>query len=618
MKQLLSAFILGIIILYPSFIGATSGVYGGGPIYQHRDYAINELKSSGFTNLVIWTIHIEADGSLGFNGEFPLVKNGVYIGDQTYPEFRNDVASLKTGDTSITRVEFGLSGYGSGTYDNVRDLLACQEAHCGTGPDSILYRNFQALKNAFPSIDALDNDDEGTYDLNSSVPFHIMLADIGFKTAIVPYTNRSFWQAFVDQVNEARPGSVDLTYLQVYAGGAGNNPCYWDLGLPIIAGLWSRDDSPAQVQSRMQNWKNNCGIEGGFMWLYDDFDNSSQVTQYASAINNVFDNEPAPDDGVATVFQHCHYDGYRVELSPGEYTANQLKALGANNDDISSLQVSNGYQITVFQNDNFSGFSWTLTENDSCITDNQEGRSDNQSWNDDISSIVVEPADSPTDGELQNGRMVNNLSGASGSEQLFYIDVPVLASNLSVTQSGGNGDADLYVRFSQIPSTSNYDCRPYLNGNNESCSFASPQVGRYYILVRGYSAFDTVSLVARFDEPGSDDTYNNATNVEIPDNQSTGVYSAVQSTTSGSVETVSVSLTIVHTYIGDLVVDLVHPDGTTFNLHNRSGGSSDNLVQTYSVNVGGKSAGGEWRLRVKDLAAQDTGYIDDWSLTINQ
>ncbi len=323
MKNWLKPQLLGLCMLLcsPWLSYGVSGVYGGGPVYKHRDYAISELKNSGFTHVIVWTIHIEADGSLGFNGEFPLVKNGSYIGDQYYPNFREDIASLKSGATSITRVEFGLSGWGSGTYNNVRDLLSCNESYCGTGSNSILYRNFLALKNAFPGVDALNNDDEGTYDLNSAVPFHIMLSDIGFKTAVVPYTNKSFWQSFINQVNAARSGAVDLSYLQVYAGGAGNNPCNWDLGLPLIAGLWSKDDSPSEVQSRMQNWKNNCGIDGGFMWLYDDFDNSPLVAQYANAINSVFDATTPPTDGVVSLYQHCAFDGYQVQLPPGSYSA---------------------------------------------------------------------------------------------------------------------------------------------------------------------------------------------------------------------------------------------------------------------------------------------------------
>ncbi|SHG22935.1 hypothetical protein SAMN04487965_3565 [Microbulbifer donghaiensis] len=279
---------LWLLLVSPLASHAISGVYAGGPVYQKRDYAIDELKSSGFTHVIVWTIHIEADGSLGFNAEFPLVKDGTYIGDQSYPHFRKDIASLKTGDTSIVRVEFGLSGWGSGTYDNVRDLLACEEKHCGTGKESILYRNFRALREAFPAVDALNNDDEGTYDVGSAVPFHVMLSDVGFKTAIVPYKNKDFWQSFVEGVNSARGGAVDLSYLQVYDGGSANNPCNWDLGLPLVAGLWSREVSPAQLQSRLQNWTESCAIEGGFMWLYDEFNNSPGVVSYADAINAVF------------------------------------------------------------------------------------------------------------------------------------------------------------------------------------------------------------------------------------------------------------------------------------------------------------------------------------------
>ncbi|MCX4243467.1 M57 family metalloprotease [Paraliomyxa miuraensis] len=60
--------------------------------------------------------------------------------------------------------------------------------------------------------------------------------------------------------------------------------------------------------------------------------------------------------------------------------------------------------------------------------------------------------------------------------------------------SGGTGDADLYVRFDDAPTTTNYDCRPYLNGNNESCEFNPPQSGNYHVMIRAYSAFSGVTL----------------------------------------------------------------------------------------------------------------------------
>ncbi|NVJ68076.1 MAG: pre-peptidase C-terminal domain-containing protein, partial [Gammaproteobacteria bacterium] len=90
------------------------------------------------------------------------------------------------------------------------------------------------------------------------------------------------------------------------------------------------------------------------------------------------------------------------------------------------------------------------------------------------------------------------LSGASGDELDFEMQLPAGASDLSFNMSGGSGDADLYVRFGAAPTTSSYDCRPYSSGNNESCDFASPQEGTYYVMVRGYSSFSGVDLVGSY------------------------------------------------------------------------------------------------------------------------
>ncbi len=74
-------------------------------------------------------------------------------------------------------------------------------------------------------------------------------------------------------------------------------------------------------------------------------------------------------------------------------------------------------------------------------------------------------------------------------------------------------------------------------------------------------------------------------------------------------------MNIVHTYIGDLKVDLIAPDGSVYTVHNRSGGSTDNINQVYTVNASSEVAGGTWKLRVNDNAGGDTGRIDSWNLT---
>ncbi|MEO1580580.1 MAG: S8 family peptidase [Pseudomonadota bacterium] len=104
---------------------------------------------------------------------------------------------------------------------------------------------------------------------------------------------------------------------------------------------------------------------------------------------------------------------------------------------------------------------------------------------------------------LENGVPETGLAASTGSELRFTIEVPAGASNLSFQIAGGSGDADLYVRFGAAPTTSTYDCRPYLNGNNETCDISNVQEGTYHVLVRAWSTFSGVTLTASFDEPSS-------------------------------------------------------------------------------------------------------------------
>ncbi|WP_031431003.1 MULTISPECIES: pre-peptidase C-terminal domain-containing protein [Methylomicrobium] len=99
---------------------------------------------------------------------------------------------------------------------------------------------------------------------------------------------------------------------------------------------------------------------------------------------------------------------------------------------------------------------------------------------------------------LNNGELRSNLNGTAGSERHFYIDVPAGATGLKIEMAGGTGDADLYVRFSSAPTLAEFDCRPYVLGNDEECEGTNPPTGRYYIMVRGDSAYAGVSLKAEY------------------------------------------------------------------------------------------------------------------------
>ncbi|WP_017236579.1 S8 family serine peptidase [Streptomyces sp. SS] len=109
--------------------------------------------------------------------------------------------------------------------------------------------------------------------------------------------------------------------------------------------------------------------------------------------------------------------------------------------------------------------------------------------------------------------------------------------------------------------------------------------------------------------------FENLADVTIADNSTVESPITVSGVTGNAPATLKVGVDIKHTYIGDLKVDLVAPDGTVYTLHNRTGSGTDNIAQTYTVNASAEVANGVWKLRVNDNASQDTGKIDAWNLT---
>ena len=112
---------------------------------------------------------------------------------------------------------------------------------------------------------------------------------------------------------------------------------------------------------------------------------------------------------------------------------------------------------------------------------------------------------------LQNGVAVTGLGATTGNTLTYTMSVPAGASNLVFQISGGTGDADLYVRFGSPPGTAagTYDCRPYLNGNNETCTFAAPQAGTWYVTLRAFSTFSGVTLRGSYSTGGGGNVLQN-------------------------------------------------------------------------------------------------------------
>lgn len=87
------------------------------------------------------------------------------------------------------------------------------------------------------------------------------------------------------------------------------------------------------------------------------------------------------------------------------------------------------------------------------------------------------------------------VSGAAGSWSYYLVNADA-AGTLDVTTTGGSGDVDLYVKNGSQVSSTNHDCRPYKNGNEEACSISVAAGDSVSIGLNGYSAYSAVSLTA--------------------------------------------------------------------------------------------------------------------------
>jgi len=134
----------------------------------------------------------------------------------------------------------------------------------------------------------------------------------------------------------------------------------------------------------------------------------------------------------------------------------------------------------------------------------------------------------------------------------------------------------------------------------------------------------------------------------IPDNNATGITSSLSIPDALSITDINVNLNLAHTFVGDLIITLTHPDGvTTSTLVSRQGSGGDNFTNTIfddeaTVPVlsiaditpvmapfsgsylpdnplsifDGENMHGTWLMNVADLAVVDLGRLNAWSLIV--
>lgn len=88
------------------------------------------------------------------------------------------------------------------------------------------------------------------------------------------------------------------------------------------------------------------------------------------------------------IYQHCNYKGWNVRLPVGEHRTVYLQSLGFVDNQASSLKVAAGFEVILYQDDNFKGPSITLTKNTSCFT-NYKLPNSTKTFDNRVSSIKV-------------------------------------------------------------------------------------------------------------------------------------------------------------------------------------------------------------------------------------
>lgn len=262
----------------------SSAAYCQGFFADHGGAAyVEQLKKSGFNTVILALGHPHPQADI-YYGDTLIIHKATYVGPAGWPEL---VASLLKGPTTVNRVLLSIGGADVGDFGNIANLI---RQH-GTGPETDLYRNFQALKTLFPAVTCVDLDDEEQLDASVIVQFSLMLGRIGLKTTFCPYYDSSFWIDCLQQIEKASPGQVVGFNLQCYSGGGGNEPAQWIAAIRQVMGQsfpaafvtpgLSSSQTPDEIREQFEAWRSS-GINSGFLWTYEGTGNQAQA--YAQAI----------------------------------------------------------------------------------------------------------------------------------------------------------------------------------------------------------------------------------------------------------------------------------------------------------------------------------------------
>ncbi|NJD78776.1 MAG: hypothetical protein FIB08_17065 [Candidatus Methanoperedens sp.] len=109
--------------------------------------------------------------------------------------------------------------------------------------------------------------------------------------------------------------------------------------------------------------------------------------------------------------------------------------------------------------------------------------------------------------------------------------------------------------------------------------------------------------------------------LHIPDDDSAGITRTLDFHANGRIKGIKVNVDISHTYVGDLTVKLASPSGKEVTLHDKEGGSVDNIQTEYTITKDpqlrdflDEEINGTWTLAVADHAGMDVGKLNRWGI----
>ncbi len=274
-----------------------------------------------------------------------------------------------------------------------------------------------------------------------------------------------------------------------------------------------------------------------------------------------------------------------------------------------------------------ANFTFTTSGLTASFTDSStdsDGTIASRSWNfgDGTTSTSTNPSKTYAAGGTYTVVLtVTDNAGGTGSKTSA---VTVVVPNVPPTANFTFAATDLTVAFTDTSTDSdgtiasrswNFGDGTTSTATNPSKTYAGSGTYTVTLTVTDNSGASNAKSSSVSVNAAGTQTYTNNTNYPIADNSTVNSPIRVAGRSGNAPTNTPVAVNIVHTYIGDLKVSLIAPDGSTYVLHNRTGNSADNINQTYSVNLSTEALNGNWRLRVNDNSNADTGYIDSWSIT---